>query len=152
MKYVLIDPRGTRGKSQNVLLAEKEMGLKLNLIGGKVEEGETFREAAIREMLEESAYQPENDILDLQGIFQGNDFEIAVFTGPVDNYRNPFSQDDCEPVYWHDWDTIKVDDRLMPDLRLIIPLTREAPPGWIVTETEEGLHYAYDPKRAFQAE
>lgn len=151
-KYTMIDPRNKFGKPQAILLVEKFQNQKLNLVGGKVEENETYREAAIRELLEETSYSPSEDILDLVGLVTGPDWEIAVFTGPVENHQHPYNQDDLEPVYWYDWDTIKVSDRIYNDLRIIVPLTRECPPGWILTVREGIYCYDYNPERAFQTE
>ena len=69
--------------------------------GGKVEEGETPRETALREICEELLISPEQvEILSPLNAFESStDQTISAFVGRVTGYRGSFSRDEVEQVF-----------------------------------------------------
>lgn len=148
-KYVLVYPRRIAanrftGTGMVMLITKAKPDFqkgRLNLVGGKVEEGESFMEAAEREFKEETKITGVN--FQKVGEVKGSDFYMEVFTCEVSNIANPSGLPD-EPVAWYNWYDVRRDARLMPNLRIIIPfcITRER--GWRLTSQVEG-HMIGDP-------
>jgi 8-oxo-dGTP pyrophosphatase MutT (NUDIX family) len=96
---------------------------RINLIGGHVEEGETFEQAAVRELVEETGVQPLGDPV-LMGILGGDWGEIGCLKIPV-YYSEPQPREgETEKVEWVEWEKLRDDPRTMSNLRLLIPLMR----------------------------
>lgn len=99
----------------------------LNLVGGKIEDGETPEDAAVRELEEETGYKPSSvsssstDIKQL-GKIEGKEEEILCFKIDVDRSKPPKPREgETEVARWFPWRWVKSDKRLMPNLRIIIP-------------------------------
>lgn len=131
----------TEDKRQ-VLLVEKQHGPKFlhgkwNGIGGKLEEGETARQALIREFTEEVPWQPQSvwDFFCNMTIKQNEDARVVCFqsvtTSPVIASFGPMTNDVGELVLW-----CSVDDfEIMPwNLRWLLPMA--AYPGLSAEITE----------------
>lgn len=138
MRYVLVFPRkmDARGRlraKSTVMLIRKAKPLwqrgRFNLVGGKVEEGETSLDAAIREFKEETGITGEQ--FEFAGVVDGNDWSIAVFDCVVPQYANPIF-DPVEQAAWYNWHDVKDDPALIENLRLMVPMLMTRTYGWLL--------------------
>jgi len=146
-EYVLVyvDVRGCL--ADNVLLAIKDKPEwqrgKLNLVGGKIEPGESPSQAAIREVKEETG-------LDVDPAAFGSCVPPPIVCGQIlddnvivhclyctthDTQLCP-SPEETQQVAWHNWTDVKEDPRLIPNLQIIIPLLRDLVRGWTLTGSD----------------
>lgn len=139
-EYVLIYVRPSMTTNDSVLLIVKNkqnwMFGKLNLVGGKVEPGEQPIAAASRELLEETGLVPDFSPV-CCGQIVGNDYIIHCFTADVIYCGLPTicpGADETEEVKWYQWWQVKNDKRLLPNLKLIIPLLAHDVRGWTISE------------------
>jgi 8-oxo-dGTP pyrophosphatase MutT (NUDIX family) len=111
---------------------------KLNLPGGKIEEGETPEEAATRELMEESGYEPIVPVR-LMGTLQDG-FDRIYCCKAVVNFRDPPQPrpEETQEILWMDWPQLRLDKRLIPNLRMIIPLVQAGVDGWFMGDTYRG--------------
>lgn len=122
-KYVLIFVQD----NNHILMIEKQkpnwMKGKLNLLGGKIELNESSKNAAIRELKEESGLVPiDENCVEWMGDIIGDFGEVNCWKiQTTTNLLNP-RKEEVEQVFWVDWDTLKDDIRLIPNLKIIIPL------------------------------
>lgn len=118
---------------------------RLNLVGGKVEPGETPQQAAKRELAEETGFSSDHIMIDsvsdptLCGKILGVDSVIYCFVCslhcPSNIQPSPEPRaDETETVAWHHWDEVKDDPRLIPNLRVIIPLLNQDSRGWTIVD------------------
>lgn len=115
-----------------------EQAGKFNLIGGKVETGETLEQAAIREMKEESGFHP--SLLVPYGILFGDWGEVHYFKTHVE-YNFPCPRpEETELVSWVSWMDLKDSENLIVHLKIIIPLMLSGVKGWKVMSNWNTLH------------
>lgn len=161
MQYVVIFPRVVNYGSK-ILLVEKDrpdwQKGRLNLVGGKIEKGETPEQAALRELQEESGLLPiqvnkitpnennprksEISSVAIKPTVMG---QIVGSWGIVYCVKVPilFGQEihpakgETEEVAWHDWIKVKTDERLLPSLKIVIPLMSMGVINWVISD--EGL-------------
>jgi len=115
----------------------------LNLLGGKVEPGEAELDTAIRELKEESGLKLMNPLrkkkgvhpdVKLMGALVSNVNTVYCVSLPVDStVKLKPRKGETEVVSWYDWDTVKSDPRLIPNLRCIIPMIKAGVSGWFMT-------------------
>lgn len=128
------------GNEVNVLLVLKDRpdwqkGF-LNLVGGKVEENETIEQAALRELKEETGYEPcsiSNKPCVKMGTIEGDNEEVHCFRVHVDDYDQPEPiprEGETEIVRWFPWRKVKRDNRLMPNLNVVLPLMMSGVYDW----------------------
>ena len=96
----------TPGEEPLLLFEQRSFALKhqpgeVCFPGGMVEEGETPRETALREICEELLIRPEQvEILSPLNPFESStDQTISAFVGRVTGYRGSFSRDEVEQVF-----------------------------------------------------
>jgi 8-oxo-dGTP pyrophosphatase MutT (NUDIX family) len=112
---------------------------RLNLPGGKVEEGESIHVAAARELKEETGldtlYLEYVGHINVQYDALGGQAVVHCFKAKVD-YFQPLQPrpGETEVVRWYDWRDVKTDPRLMPNLRLTIPLMRAEVANWVIDD------------------
>lgn len=112
---------------------------KYNLLGGKIEEGEEPASAALRELKEESGLVPAKySVPWLLGKLEGDDYEIFCYTITV-NEDEPLKPQfgETEAVDWVYWDTLENDPKLIPNLKIVIPLMAMGVNGWTLTQTDK---------------
>ena len=104
-----------------------------NLVGGKVEEGETPEQAAIRELKEETGLDALSTMY-LGKILAGQNDEATVHCLHclVKKDRPQPRPEETEVTFWTDFAFIKNDERLMPNLRVIIPMMIMGLKDWVV--------------------
>jgi 8-oxo-dGTP pyrophosphatase MutT (NUDIX family) len=121
----------------SVLLIEKakpewQRG-KINLPGGSIEKDETPEMAAARELFEEA------DILSFHvfpiGVIQGQKFRVHVI-GHVSHHPETWNQKTNEPVFWLPTRDALAHPKLIPNLKLIIPLCSMGVRGWTLTDPD----------------
>ena len=157
-EYVIVLPIRWNGGTtdNNVLLVLKNKPAwqkgRLNLVGGKVEPGEAPHEAAVRELEEESGLRAIHDTDPdwggpaLCGKIIGVDcvvycFNCNVVTKDTKGNEIPLKPrpGETEKVDWYQFWQIKDDPRLMPNLKLIIPLLFMDSRGWTITDQKSSL-------------
>ncbi len=113
---------------------------RLNLVGGKVEPNEDVATAALRELKEETGYEPaRHDAIEQIGILQGSSEIIYCFRASVDDYTQPYPiprAGETEVVRWFPWSCVRKDKRLMSNLRVILPLALARVYDWEITYSD----------------
>lgn len=131
---VIIHVRQNDGQ---VLLVLKDRPLwqkgRLNLVGGKVEKGETPFQTAIRELHEETGMVSDRIIPELCGAIKGDDFVVWCFVVDVSVKTIKPRKEETEKVDWYSLDVFQ-DSRLMPNLKPIIPLLQMGLKGWVIED------------------
>lgn len=111
---------------------------RLNLPGGKIEEGETPEEAATRELLEETGYKTAVPVRTL-GKMQDGKFTIFCLKAVITSAEDPKPREgETEVPIWMPWYKAEHDPRLLPNLRVIVPLLRNGCTDWIIGDTYRG--------------
>lgn len=117
------------------------MAGRINLPGGKIEEGETPEEAAIRELKEETGYTCKQAWK--LGEIRDGGITIHCVQTPV---RSPGSlkpyNEETEKVEWAWWAEVDRDPRLMPNLRVIVPLMFVGVAGWVIGDSADAVSQA----------
>lgn len=131
MEYVLVY---VQEQSDNVLLVRKKspewQAGKLNLPGGKIEEGESPTQAAEREFVEETGYLLVSS-LTLLGKIIGPGYIVHCFSGEAIDGMTTHDED----TGWYDFHQIQ--EELIPNLRVIIPLAKSQISGWEIYDYGE---------------
>jgi len=124
-----------------------------NLVGGKIEEGESPEQSAIRELKEESGLSPiGEDEFPIQNYPEGFIKKPVNFMGVLDTskgkvycfnihvfFTQQLQQDagETEQVSWHDWNMLDK-DKIFPNLKVAIPLMLANISGWTVVDNTIG--------------
>lgn len=144
IEYVLVFAKVEN--SDDVLIIEKQkpewMRGKLNLLGGKIEDGESPEEASARELFEESGIQSLN-LPEYMGRIEFNDVIIYCCRAFVEHKEVNPRFEEIEKVFWTTFDEVKNDSRLMPNLRVIMPLINTGVKNWVIYDCTDinNKHY-----------
>lgn len=108
---------------------------KINLVGGKIEEHESPLDAAIRE-LEEEAGLTSNKMVVMGCIEDNNNRIYCCYAEDINMPFEPKTMaGETEPVNWVKWQDLLNDDRLIPNLRVIIPLMLSGVKGFVIRDS-----------------
>jgi 8-oxo-dGTP pyrophosphatase MutT (NUDIX family) len=132
-----------RGNSKdNVLLVLKDKPEwqkgKLNLPGGKVEDDESPLKAAVRELKEETGYDSILPVRSMGIVQDGTSMIHCVKAVIMDNDAPSPREEETQEVLWTPWYKAEQDSRLIPNLRVIIPLMMTGVSGWAIGDTYKG--------------
>lgn len=168
MQYVIVFPKVANSQpGERVLLVKKDRPAwqhgRFNLVGGKIEEGETPEQAALRELKEEAGLvpmevnrvvpdekNPKKNVtvsVPLEPTVMG---QILGSWGVVYCVKVPIlfgqtikpREGETEEVAWHDWRTVKSDRRLLPNLKIVIPMMAMGVHDWVIAD--EGPEISID--------
>lgn len=132
-RYVLCFPHQIPSAfQQHIMLIERnrpawQKGL-YNLVGGHIEEGEDPRDAAIRELWEESGIRAA--YAEVAGKITGPDYEVFVVNLPYGGPQRIIPGLTDEPVFWLPVQKALAHPKLIPNLRVIVPLMFAGAKGW----------------------
>lgn len=119
-----------------LILKDRPAHLKgrFNLPGGKVDPGEYHKDAAYRELYEETGYEPEEMILAGKiDVTDSHSGIIYLYKTKITTTKPVLQREgETEPVSWYDWNEIIKDNRIMPNLRLTIPLMKAGIYDWVI--------------------
>lgn len=160
-EYVLVYPRLPRRNSGDVLLVLKDKPEwqrgRLNLVGGKVEDGETPQQAAIRELAEETGFSIEHQMIEsisypilcgqiIGGPSGTNDCIVHCLRCDIFCHMNVNQvptvtprEGETETVSWEHWHVAKDDPRLIPNLRMVVPLLEFNVHGWSIVDQDSSV-------------
>lgn len=115
----------------------------LNLPGGKIDPGETPEQAVVREVKEETGLDPLT-VPKLMGVIDDESAKIYCFDILVPN-RNELSPrlEEDEVVSWCRIEDLVEDPRLIPNLRIIIPLIMAGIRDWVITDSYRSSNSHY---------
>lgn len=147
-RYVIVHPVSIHDRDEgNILLVRKEKpdwqkGF-LNLVGGSVEPNELPEHAAVRELFEESGLKPfpenwQDDKITVveMGRIIGDEETVHCFRIFVSDTKLNPRPGEIELVKWFTWNQVKEDSRLLPSLRVVMPLMICGVYDWQVTVVE----------------
>lgn len=106
---------------------------RFNLVGGKIEEGETPIQAAERELMEEAGLRPASSST-LMGKITGSWGNVYCVRIPVFDREISQGPNETEIVAWVDWHELRQHPLLIPNLRVILPLCMMNCTGWVVLD------------------
>ena len=109
------------------------------LPGGGLDHGEDPRDAVVREIREETGLAIRQ--VSRRGELRGSDYAIHCFCGEGDFDKDLKPREgETEVPRWVTWKEAVRDDRLMPNLRVVVPLMMAGVEGWVL-EGDDVLEY-----------
>jgi len=135
-EYVLVYAKNIINTDKVLLVLKdrpEELKGRLNLVGGKIELHESPEQAAEREFIEETGMFPHSQP-QLLGKIIGDDYIIYCLSTSVNPSPIEPRVGETELVDWYYWNTVKYDSRLMPNLRLVIPLLHMEVENWEIKD------------------
>lgn len=142
-EYVLIF---TKTDSGEILIIEKDRPLwmkgLLNMPGGHIEQGESPEETTVRELFEESGLICEQ--VECLGLLKFPDCKIHVMQVFIPTNQSIAPRpEETERVYWTNWKEIKENNRMIPNLKIILPLCICGVKGWTLEEGSDSIRIIF---------
>lgn len=140
--YVIIWVQRGNSRAETLLVLKDKPAWqrgKLNLPGGKVEEGESPEQAATRELKEEAGYEPLVPVRVMGCIQDGSNtiYCVKAVVMAMDGDLCP-REEETQDIFWMGWRVAEHHILLIPNLRIIIPLMMCGVTGWIIGDTYRG--------------
>jgi len=135
--YIIIHAQYPKNPNSVLLILKNKPDYlkgKLNLVGGKIEDGETPEQAAFRELREEAGITASSGPI-LYGKITSSDWTVYCLKCEIYNADINQGEGETEQVSWHDWMTVQNDPRLIPNLKIIIPLLMMEVKGWEIKDS-----------------
>lgn len=138
MEYALIYTR-LPNQSNRVLVVKKDRPAwqagRFNLVGGKIEQGETPEQCAVRELLEETGLKPAEGIEPkvIGAIYGSWGTVYCVKVCVFDSEIKP-QEGETEEFQWMDWSELKDSPLLIPNLRVIVPMCMAGVTDWVIRD------------------
>jgi len=135
-EYVLTYAVGTQEDAVLLVLKDrpKWQAGRLNLPGGKLEGNEDPLAAANRELVEEAGLPIVARTAKKMGVILGTQCVVHCVRGNVAAMTINPREGETEQVEWFHWNDALNDRRLMPNLRVILPLMRSGVSGWEISD------------------
>jgi 8-oxo-dGTP pyrophosphatase MutT (NUDIX family) len=134
--YTLVYAKPLQPKNSVLLVLKNKPAFlagRLNLPGGRVESTDaTITQAGARELKEETGLEPAGEIT-INGVIHATDCRIYCLTIPVNETKLSPRPEETEKADWYNWGIVSKDDRLMTNLKVIIPLLHMGVMGWEIS-------------------
>lgn len=151
MDYVVVyaKPANAGAVPAEVLVVKKDrpewQAGRFNLVGGKIEEGETPEQCAARELEEETGLKGVEGLKPrLMGAITGSWGTVYCVTICVFDKTINQPENETEVASWENWHELRDSPLLIPNLRVIIPMLMTGVSDWVVHDEgpswEKQLH------------
>jgi 8-oxo-dGTP diphosphatase len=147
LEFVLAHVINPEFKDQVLLILKDRpaaLAGRFNLPGGKIEPGETPVQAALRELEEETGYK-EIEEAECLGILQTERFKVhCVRVCAADQGPPQPRASETEQAVWMPWEQFVDDGRVIPNLKVIVPMMQLGVTGFTVFQKPEKLEIVFE--------
>lgn len=136
-------PRNHHGEKELLIIYKARPAWqrnRINLPGGKMEDcdgGDPIK-AALRELMEETGFDTDENLCSVVGkiVDRVADLVVHVVSVPLIRPKTDPREGETERFAWRRWRHLRSNRRLIPNLRVIIPLVLNGVSGWCISDPE----------------